>query len=98
MFNFEHVSRLSIEIESEQHRRIKMLAASEGVSIKDLILGRTIGISVAEQTKHGIAVDETKYLFSSAVNFKRLRGAVTAPENENIVFESMGELRNALGI
>ncbi len=101
LINFEHVSRLSIEIEPDQHRQIKMLAASEGVSIKDLILGRTIGAPkkvTPAITELKMDVDEAEYLFSSAVNFKRLRGAVRSPEDENTVFESTEELRNVLGI
>ena len=32
--------RLSIEISPEQHQQIKMMAALQGKSIKDLVLGR----------------------------------------------------------
>ena len=36
------MSRLSIEISSEQHNKIKALAALQGKSIKDLILDKLI--------------------------------------------------------
>ncbi|MFD2258031.1 hypothetical protein ACFSSA_15225 [Luteolibacter algae] len=98
LFVFEHVSRLSIEIDNQQHRAIKMLAASEGMSIKELILQRTIGRAAQTESSAKVMEDETEFLFSSAVNFKRLRGAVTAPDEENIVFESLKDLEDALGI
>jgi len=36
------MSRLSIEIEPEQHRQIKTLATFEGLSIKEFILRKTL--------------------------------------------------------
>ncbi len=105
MFNFEHVSRLSIEIDNQQHREIKALAASEGMSIKDLILLKTIGkeketkeVRKPQSERLVRAEDETEFLFRSAVNFKRLRGAVTAPDHENMCFNNLEELADALGI
>lgn len=78
-----------------------MLAASEGLSIKDLILLRTIGS--AKPLKRGISPqklteDETEFLFSSTVNYKRLRGAVTSPEWQNVRFKTIEALADELGI
>jgi hypothetical protein len=95
------VSRLSIEIDSQQHREIKMLAASEGLSIKDLILLRTIGASKPVRNAvslQKVTEDETKFLFSSTVNYKRLRGAANSPEWQNVRFKTLEELADELGI
>ncbi|MEP2775043.1 MAG: hypothetical protein ABJQ29_13375 [Luteolibacter sp.] len=101
MFNLLHVSRLSIEIDNQQHREIKMLAASEGLSIKDLILLRTIGSAAPAQNALSpvhAPEDETEFLFSSTVNFKRLRGAVTSPDWQNVRFKTLEGLAHELGI
>ncbi|MDP4899177.1 MAG: hypothetical protein NWR03_15510 [Akkermansiaceae bacterium] len=92
---------MSIEIDNQQHREIKMLAASEGLSIKDLILVRTIGSASPAQNKLSPAnapEDETEFLFSSTVNYKRLRGAATSPDWQNVRFKTLEELANELGI
>lgn len=78
-----------------------MLAASEGLSIKDLILLRTIGsVKPAESTVSPqiIIEDETEFLFRSTVNYKRLRGAVASPEWQNVRFKTLEDLENELGI
>jgi len=43
------MSRLSIEISEEQHKKIKALAALTGKSIKDLILDKVFSLSNDEQ-------------------------------------------------
>ena len=43
------MSRLSIEISEEQHKKIKALAALKGKSIKDLILDKVFSLSNDEQ-------------------------------------------------
>lgn len=101
MFNLSQVSRLSIEIDNQQHREIKMLAASEGLSIKDLILLRTIGVSLPAKggaPRGNVVEDETEFLFSSTVNYKRLRGAVASPDWQNVRFKTLDELANELRI
>lgn len=78
-----------------------MLAASEGLSIKDLILLRTIGSAKPIQgavLERKVTEDETKFLLSSTVNYKRLRGAVTSPDWQNVRFKTLEELANELGI
>ncbi len=44
------MSRLSIEISPEQHQKIKALAALQGKSIKDFILGKLFSTNEDEQT------------------------------------------------
>jgi len=85
------MSRLSIEIEPEQHRQIKTLATFSGMTIKEFILSKTL-------TQKAEAMDTTEKLLSSPENAKRLREAINTPDSENIVFESIEELEDALGI
>jgi len=94
MFNLcirSFMSRLSIEIDPDQHRQIKTLATFAGMSLKDYILARTLPTKSAE-------TDSTEKLLSSPRNAKRLRAAVNAPATEHVVFESLTDLKNALGI
>ena len=85
------MSRLSIEIEPEQHRQIKTLATFEGMSMKDFILSKVL--SKGERT-----MDTTEKLLSSPENAKRLREALATPKDQYIHFESMEDLKDALGI
>lgn len=85
------MSRLSIEIDSEQHRQIKTLATFAGLSIKDYILQKTLP-SKAKET------DTTAHLLSSPANAKRLRDALETPRSDYLVFETMKDLEDALGI
>jgi uncharacterized protein (DUF1778 family) len=83
------MSRLTIEIAPEQHRMIKALATISGLSIKDFILEKTLSKP---------ATDTTIHLLSSKKNAKRLREAVSAPKSRHHKFQSIDELKHALGI
>lgn len=85
------MSRLSIEIDPEQHRQIKTLATFAGLSIKDYILQKTLPSKAKE-------MDTTEYLLSSPPNAKRLRDALETPSSGHRVFETMKDLEDALGI
>lgn len=85
------MSRLSIEIEQDQHRQIKTLATFAGMSIKDYILQKTLAPEVKAQ-------DTTDQLLASPQNARRLREALTTPQSEHVVFESLQDVKNALGI
>ena len=85
------MSRLSIEIEPEQHRQIKTLATFEGLTIKEFILQKTL---YSRQSKE----DTTKTLLASAKNAKRLKEAIETSVSEHVVFESLEDLENALGV
>lgn len=89
--NFEQMSRLSIEIEPEQHRQIKTLATYAGLSIKDYILKQTIPSRSLKQ-------DATDELLGSEKIAERLREAITTPASQHLVFNSLDDLKNALGI
>lgn len=86
------MSRLTIEIEPEQHRQIKTMATFAGMTIKDFILARTLGDDAGEEP------DTTDLLLASPKNAKRLRDSITTPDSKRLVFASMEELKDALGI
>ena len=85
------MSRLSIEIDPDQHRQIKTLATFAGLSIKDYIIQKTLPSKIKE-------VDTTEHLLSSPANAKRLRDALETPRSDYRVFETMKDLEDALGI
>ncbi len=94
MFNLcmpSPMSRLSIEIDPDQHRQIKTLATFAGMSLKDYILARTLPTKSVES-------DSTEKLLSSPKNAKRLRASVNTPASQHVVFESLTDLKNALGV
>jgi uncharacterized protein (DUF1778 family) len=86
------MNRLTIEIEPEQHRQIKTLATFSGMTIKEFILSKTIG---HQRSKAG---DLTDRLMGSTKNAARLREAIATPDSEHHGFETMEDLKNALGI
>jgi uncharacterized protein (DUF1778 family) len=86
------MNRLTIETEPEQHRQIKTLATFSGMTIKEFILSKTIG------PQRDAAEDSTERLMESSKNAARLREAIATPDSEHRVFDSMEDLKNALGI
>lgn len=87
------MSRLSIEIEPEQHRQIKMLATFAGLSIKDYILQKSLAPEKVREE-----LDGTDVLLSSDANSRRLKAALESKGPDNRVFDNLEDLRNALGI
>jgi len=85
------MSRLSIEIDPEQHRQIKTLATFSGMSMKDFILSKILPAKEEE-------MDTTEKLLSHPENKKRLLEAINQPTKDHLIFESMDDLKNALGI
>ena len=83
------MSRLSIEIEPEQHRQIKTLATFEGLTIKEFILMKTL--SPRQE-------DATETLLKSPKNAARLKSALAEPASSHVVFETIEDLEDALGI
>ena len=86
------MSRLTIEIEPEQHRQIKTLATFSGMTIKEFILSKTLG------PQRDVPVDATDRLMGSAKHAARLRDAIATSDSEHRVFESVEDLKDALGI
>ena len=87
------MTRLTIEIEPDQHRQIKTLATFAGMTIKEFILSRTLPQKTAAK-----AMDTTEKLHSHPKNKARLLAAIKTPKEDYVVFETMEELKNALGI
>jgi hypothetical protein len=89
------MNRLTIEIEPEQHRQIKTLAAFAGMTIKEFILSKIITPSSAEPQQ---SKDTTDQLLGSPKNAKRLREAITSETPKHLIFETTEDLKRALGI
>jgi len=85
------MSRLTIEIDPEQHRKIKTMASFAGMTLKDFILARTLPHGSPKE-------DATEKLMSSPKNAARLRKALASPDSANRVFESVEDVKNALGV
>lgn len=88
------MSRLSIEIEPEQHRQIKTLATFSGMTIKEFILSRTLSAS----KNKAVGMDTTEKLLSHPKTAAKLRVAMATPREEYVAFDTMKDLKNALGI
>ncbi|MCB1232859.1 MAG: hypothetical protein KDN19_21625 [Verrucomicrobiae bacterium] len=89
------MSRLVIEIDPEQHRQIKTLATFSGMTIKEFILSRVLSPRVKDEEGQA---DATDTLLRSEKNAARLRQAIAEPAEKHVVFESMKDLEDALGI
>mgnify|MGYP001627933743 CR=1 FL=1 len=85
------MSRLVIELDPEQHRQIKTLATFSGMTIKEFVLSRVL----APRKEEG---DATTELLKSEKNAERLQEAFAEPSDRHVVFESLEELEDALGI
>jgi hypothetical protein len=94
--NFMGMNRLTIEIEPEQHRQIKTLATFAGMTIKEFVLAKTL--DVPAKKRQPLEADTTDKLLGSVTNAKRLRKAISSQTPEHLVFESVEDLKNALGI
>jgi hypothetical protein len=70
-----------------------MLATFAGMSIKDYIISKTL----SKESESGSA-DTTEYLMESPTNARRLKKAIAAPKADHVSFESLEDVRNALGI
>lgn len=88
------MSRLTIEIDADQHRKIKTLATFAGMTIKDYILEKTLSPSVPVKQEG----DTTTKLLSSPKNAARLRKAISSATPKHLIFKNEKELKDALGI
>lgn len=89
------MNRLTIEIEPDQHRQIKTLATFAGMTMKEFILAKTLGSAEVSKV---VAGDTTSKLLSSQRNAKRLKKAIASPTPKHLVFNSVEDVKNALGI
>jgi hypothetical protein len=62
------MSRISIDVTTEEHKKLKALAALQGKSIKDYVIERTLGLD--EDTGEAVALGELEALLDA-----RMRGA-----------------------
>ena len=62
------------------------------MTTKEFILSKTIG------PQKGKGGDSTDRLVGSTKNAKRLREAIGTPESEHCIFETVEDLKDALGI
>lgn len=90
------MSRLTIEIDPQQHRQIKTLATFSGMTMKEFILAKTIGEATHATGRN--SGDATADLMRSPENAKRLRQAIATPASEHLAFETIDHLKHALGI
>ena len=89
------LKRLTIDLPSDDHFKLKVLASYEGLSMKDYLLTRALG-----DHKEGVKMgkdDETHYLLKSRVNRARIMKAFSSKKSAK-TFSSVRELKHALGI
>jgi len=59
------MSRISIEVTSKEHQKLKAMAALQGKSVKDFVIERTLGAS--EDTSEVAALEELEALLDERV-------------------------------
>ena len=94
--------RLTLELDAKLHRQIKTLAAYHGQTIKGFILEK-VGLAEATSdtmppTRPEAAKDETAYLLSHPVNSAKLKKALKGKAANRVKFDSLQDLKRALGI
>lgn len=94
------IKRLTLDITADEHRRLKTMASFYGVTMKDFLLSKVIDYEKSEKrTRHDSKTKNgTLYLFRSARNKKRLLQSATRNGKGRKSFNSIKELKHALGI
>jgi uncharacterized protein (DUF1778 family) len=95
------MERLVLEITPQQRRQIKTLAAFNGMTMKDYILGKTLPASKTPRSvkRHAQATeDDTKHLLSSPRMAARLTKAMKGTSAKRVSFDNLKEVKHALGI
>ncbi len=82
------MSRLIVDVSSEQHQTIKMLAATEGKSIKDFVLERILPYS---DDGEAAAWDELKQILSDRLHSATENG-VSSKSVSDITKKTLREL------
>jgi len=59
------MSRISIDVTTEEHQRLKALAALQGKSIKDYVMERTLGLD--EETSEATALKELEVFLDARI-------------------------------
>jgi hypothetical protein len=74
------MSRISIDVTTEEHKKLKAMAALQGKSIKDYVIERTLGLD--EDTSQASALNELEALLD-----KRIRNAQAGTVSRRTVGE-----------
>ena len=96
------MERLVLEVTPHQRRQIKSLAAFSGMTMKDYILGKALppakaGALIKGRTQN-VKHDETERLMSSPSMASRLARAMKGSRAKRVSFDSIKEVKHALGI
>lgn len=86
------MSRISIDVSEEEHRKLKALAALNGQSLKDFLLRRTLGEETASD--EGGALDELVDLLDARVQRAKKDG-VSPRTVEDIFRQARREIKSA---
>ncbi len=86
--------RLTLDLDTEEHRQIKTLAAFHGQTIKAFILSK-LGL---RSTTPASGTDETNYLFSTSANAEHLEKVLNGKPENHLKFDSIEDVKRALGI
>ncbi len=68
------MSRISIDVTTEEHQRLKAMAALQGKSIKDYVIERTLGLG--ENTSEAAALKELEVFLDTRIRSAQ-NGAVS---------------------
>lgn len=90
--------RLVLEVTTEERRQLKTLAAFSGMTMKRFILSKTLGLETKPTAKKRAVKDETARIRSSKAMTRRLEAAVAEKSTKRKAFNSLDEVRHALGI
>ncbi len=82
---------LVLDLTDEEDSRIKSLAASAGLPLRDFVVSKLFG-------RVNDAMDETDYLLSSPAMKQRLLDAMERPSAERMTFNNTQEVAHALGV
>ena len=69
------MSRISIDVTSEEHQKLKAMAALQGKSIKDYVIERTLG--AAENTSEAAALKELEALLDERIRSAEKKNITT---------------------
>lgn len=79
------MSRISIDVTADEHKRLKALAALEGQSIKEFVLSRTLSHSGNDDESE--AMKELEAMLSDRIHRAEAKG-VSTRSVEDILLES----------
>ena len=84
--------RLTLDLDTDVHQKIKTLAACHGQTVKAFILSK-IGLEEPDAVQ-----DPTAYLFSTLANAAHLENALNGKPENRLKFDSIEDVKRALGI